>query len=70
MLTTPLVNLLKAEMEMNMRLIGATKISDLNTSMIDSRALAVHTQTVPADTRKAPLSHTMYGYLLTVQQSV
>lgn len=46
------MSLLKAEMEMNMRLIGVTKISDLNTSLIDSRALSIHTQTVPADTRK------------------
>lgn len=42
--------LLRDEMEMNMRLIGCSNVSQLNTSLIDTRALAIHTQTVPADT--------------------
>jgi L-lactate dehydrogenase (cytochrome) len=44
------MQLLKDEMEMNMRLIGAAKISDLNPSMIDSRALSSHIAPVPVDT--------------------
>jgi L-lactate dehydrogenase (cytochrome) len=44
------MQLLKDEMEMNMRLIGAAKVSDLNTSMLDTRGLNVHTAPVPRDT--------------------
>jgi L-lactate dehydrogenase (cytochrome) len=44
------MQLLKDEMEMNMRLIGAAKISDLNPSMLDTRALNTHTAPVPRDT--------------------
>jgi len=44
------MQLLKDEMEMNMRLIGASKISDLNPSMLDTRALSTHTAPVPRDT--------------------
>lgn len=45
------MQLLKDEMEMNMRLIGATKISDLNPSLIDVRGLTSgHHASVPSDT--------------------
>jgi L-lactate dehydrogenase (cytochrome) len=36
------MQLLKEEMEMNMRLIGAASISDLNPSMVDARGLINH----------------------------
>lgn len=44
------MQLLKDEMEMNMRLIGATKVSDLNPTLVDARSLSLHTTTVPEDT--------------------
>ncbi|KAK6341718.1 hypothetical protein TWF696_008785 [Orbilia brochopaga] len=36
------MQLLKDEMEMNMRLIGAPAIADLNDTMVDTRAVALH----------------------------
>lgn len=45
------MQLLKDEMEMNMRLIGASKIEDLNPSMVDVRGLVGgHNAVVPSDT--------------------
>ncbi|KAJ4305219.1 hypothetical protein N0V90_000750 [Kalmusia sp. IMI 367209] len=44
------MQLLKDEMEMNMRLIGAANISELNPTLVDARGLSVHTTTVPEDT--------------------
>ncbi|KAI9933640.1 hypothetical protein ASPWEDRAFT_174801 [Aspergillus wentii DTO 134E9] len=45
------MQLLKDEMEMNMRLIGATKISDLNPTLLDTRGLMNgHGAPVPLDT--------------------
>ncbi|KAF7597380.1 hypothetical protein BBP40_006322 [Aspergillus hancockii] len=45
------IQLLKDEMEMNMRLIGATKIEDLNPSLIDVRGLVSgHHTSIPSDT--------------------
>lgn len=45
------MQLLKDEMEMNMRLIGASKIEDLNPSMVDVRGLVGgHNAPVPSDT--------------------
>lgn len=45
------MQLLKDEMEMNMRLIGATKIEDLNPSLLDTRALlGGHMGVIPQDT--------------------
>ncbi|KAF2867565.1 FMN-dependent dehydrogenase-domain-containing protein [Massariosphaeria phaeospora] len=44
------MQLLKDEMEMNMRLIGASDVSQLNPSMLDTRGLSMHTATVPTDT--------------------
>lgn len=35
---------------MNMRLIGAAKVSDLSPGMVDTRGLSMHTTTVPSDT--------------------
>lgn len=45
------IQLLKDEMEMNMRLIGANKVSDLNPSLLDTRGLmGGHSVPVPSDT--------------------
>jgi L-lactate dehydrogenase (cytochrome) len=44
------MQLLKDEMEMNMRLIGAPTVADLNPSMLDTRGLSMHTAAVPSDT--------------------
>ncbi|OAL00712.1 hypothetical protein IQ06DRAFT_275567 [Phaeosphaeriaceae sp. SRC1lsM3a] len=44
------MQLLKDEMEMNMRLIGASNVADLNPSMLDTRGLSLHTAPVPSDT--------------------
>ncbi|KAK9234551.1 FMN-dependent dehydrogenase-domain-containing protein [Lipomyces kononenkoae] len=54
------IQLLKDELEMNMRLIGATKISDLNESFVDIGSIANHT-TVPRD----HLSSQAYDRLVT-----
>lgn len=53
------MQLLKDEMEMNMRLIGCSKISELYPELLDTRALPIHTQTVPSDT----LSQNVYDPL-------
>lgn len=45
------MQLLKDEMEMNMRLIGATRVEDLNPSLLDTRALlGGHAGIIPSDT--------------------
>lgn len=45
------MQLLKDEMEMNMRLIGATRIEDLNPGLLDTRGLlGGHAGTIPSDT--------------------
>lgn len=45
------MQLLKDEMEMNMRLIGAARIEDLNPSLLDTRALlGGHAGVIPSDT--------------------
>ncbi|KAF4760783.1 hypothetical protein HAV15_006017 [Penicillium sp. str.  len=45
------MQLLKDEMEMNMRLIGATSVADLNPSLLDTRGLlGGHSGAVPSDT--------------------
>lgn len=41
------INLLKAEMEMNMRLIGARSLAELTPEMVDTRALSSHINGVP-----------------------
>lgn len=43
------MQLLKDEMEMNMRLIGAQTIADLNPSMVDTRAVHHHAVNTPYD---------------------
>ena len=44
------MQLLKDEMEMNMRLIGAASIKELHPGMVDTRGLSMHSNHVPADT--------------------
>ncbi|KAF1842485.1 uncharacterized protein K460DRAFT_320579 [Cucurbitaria berberidis CBS 394.84] len=60
------MQLLRDEMEMNMRLIGASSISDLNPSMLDTRGLSMHTAPVPHDT----LGLNVYDPLLGPQEKV
>ena len=55
------MQLLKDEMEMNMRLIGCTSIDQLNPSLVDIRNLGSHITGVPADT----LGRTVYDPLAT-----
>lgn len=43
------INLLKAEMEMNMRLIGAPTLSDLKPEMVDTRSLQQHSVVPPTN---------------------
>ncbi|MCJ1363097.1 Cytochrome b2, mitochondrial precursor [Acarospora aff. strigata] len=44
------MQLLKDEMEMNMRLIGCSNVEQLNPTLVDTRGLSMHTTGVPADT--------------------
>ena len=44
------MQLLKDEMEMNMRLIGCSSVDQLNPSLVDHRALSQHSTIVPLDT--------------------
>lgn len=44
------MQLLKDEMEMNMRLIGCSAVDQLNPSLVDTKGLSIHTTSVPADT--------------------
>jgi L-lactate dehydrogenase (cytochrome) len=44
------MQLLKDEMENNMRLIGCSRIDQLNPTLIDTRGLAMHTSAIPPDT--------------------
>jgi len=44
------MQLLKDEMVMNMRLIGASKVEDLTPDLVDTTGLKYHTVTVPQDT--------------------
>ena len=44
------MQLLKDEMEMNMRLIGCTRIDQLGPEFVDTRGLSMHTTGVPQDT--------------------
>ena len=43
------MQLLKDEMEMNMRLIGCSKVNPLNPTLVDTRGLSMHSNSVPAD---------------------
>jgi L-lactate dehydrogenase (cytochrome) len=58
------MQLLKDEMVMNMRLIGASSVDQLNPTMIDTTGLKMHTTAVPADT----LSLASYDHLVNPQQ--
>lgn len=44
------MQLLKDEMEMNMRLIGCSSVDQLNPSLVDTRGLSMHSTGVPVDT--------------------
>ena len=44
------MQLLKDEMEMDMRLIGCSKVDQLNPTLVDTRGLSMHSTSVPADT--------------------
>jgi len=44
------MQLLKDEMEMNMRLIGCSSVDQLNPTLVDTRGLSMHTTNVPVDT--------------------
>lgn len=43
------MQLLKDEMEMNMRLIGASTVDELGPELVDTRGLSMHTTSVPSD---------------------
>ena len=43
------MQLLKEEMEMNMRLIGCRTVAELNPTLVDARALSMHSTGVPRD---------------------
>lgn len=47
------MQLLKDEMAMNLRLIGAARVEDLGPEMVDARAIGLHTLNVPSDTLSA-----------------
>ncbi|KAJ2971878.1 hypothetical protein NQ176_g7474 [Zarea fungicola] len=57
------MQLLKDELEMNMRLIGCASVKDLHPGLVDTRSLFVHTAT-PVDN----LSHTVYDPLISPPQ--
>lgn len=44
------MQLLKDEMEMNMRLISCSNVEQLNATLVDTRGLSMHTTGVPSDT--------------------
>ncbi|EFZ04057.2 FMN-dependent dehydrogenase [Metarhizium robertsii] len=58
------MQLLKDEMEMNMRLIGCARVEDLNPSLVDTRGLFVHSNSTAADA----LSQTVYDPLVVPSQ--
>ena len=58
------MQLLKDEMIMNMRLIGASNVSELTPDMVDTTGLAIHSMNVPNDT----LGLTAYDPLITPYQ--
>ncbi|KAL7893667.1 FMN-dependent dehydrogenase domain-containing protein [Trichoderma sp. SZMC 28014] len=58
------MQLLKDEMEMNMRLIGAAKIEDLHPGLLDTRSLFMHSNATPVDS----LSLTTYDPLIVPAQ--
>ncbi|GAB0133769.1 hypothetical protein EsDP_00002166 [Epichloe bromicola] len=54
------MQLLKDEMEMDMRLIGCASVHDLNPSLVDAKGLFVHSNPTPVDA----LSHSVYDALV------
>ncbi|KAK5128634.1 hypothetical protein LTR08_003955 [Meristemomyces frigidus] len=58
------MQLLKDEMEMNMRLIGCNSIDQLSPEFVDTRGLSMHTTGVPSDT----LGLTVYDPLVGPQE--
>ncbi|KAG6173676.1 hypothetical protein E4U51_004771 [Claviceps purpurea] len=58
------MQLLKDEMEMNMRLLGCANVRDLNPSLVDARALGGHSAPVPVDA----LAQAVYDPLVTPAQ--
>ncbi|PHH84899.1 hypothetical protein CDD83_1209 [Cordyceps sp. RAO-2017] len=58
------MQLLKDEMEMNMRLIGCASIGDLHPGLLDTRSLFVHSNATPTDA----LSTTVYDPLVVPPQ--
>ena len=44
------MQLLKDEMEMDMRLVGCSRVDQLNPTLVDTRGLSMHSTSVPADT--------------------
>lgn len=58
------MQLLKDEMEMNMRLIGCSSVDQLNPTLVDTRGLSFHSNNVPADT----LGMGIYDPLVTPQE--
>ena len=58
------MQLLKDEMEMNMRLIGCSRIDQLSPTMVDTRGLSMHTTAVPSDT----LGMSVYDPLVNPQE--
>ncbi|KAL8672130.1 MAG: hypothetical protein Q9168_003404 [Polycauliona sp. 1 TL-2023] len=58
------MQLLKDEMEMNMRLIGASNVDQLDPTLVDTRGLSLHSTSVPVDT----LGLGIYDPLVTPQE--
>ncbi|KAL2038695.1 hypothetical protein N7G274_008453 [Stereocaulon virgatum] len=58
------MQLLKDEMEMNMRLIGCSSVDQLNPTLVDCRGLSMHSTSVPSDT----LGMSVYDPLVNPQE--
>jgi L-lactate dehydrogenase (cytochrome) len=58
------MQLLKDEMEMNMRLIGCSSVEQLNATLVDCRGLSMHSTSVPSDT----LGMSVYDPLVNPQE--
>ncbi|CAK3826447.1 probable L-lactate dehydrogenase (cytochrome) [Lecanosticta acicola] len=55
------MQLLKDEMEMNMRLIGCSNVDQLGPEFVDTRALSMHSTIVPSDERSLAVYDVMAG---------
>lgn len=58
------MQLLKDEMEMNMRLIGCSSVDQLNPTLVDTRGLHIHSTSVPVDS----LGLSVYDALVSPQE--